>query len=241
MPANVCVRRRVMNIATVQKNAWSFVLNEPTRLLIADDDPILREFAIVHLSSPTATVETAPDGTTALAMMMSHPYDIVLLDISMPDADGFSVLEKIRAEPRLRHIPIMMLTGHEDIASIDHAFSLGANSFATKPVNWRLLSYHIRYVLRTSRVEQELRQAQEQERNGTAPDLLATTFPVFEQECQRALRAIMRQSDAFRADQSDHADALATLQRIERLASAALREWDDGAGDVGGHVAPALA
>src|SRR5436305_7554224 len=114
MPAKVSARRRVMNIATVQKSAWSFVLNEPPRLLVADDDPILREFAIVHLSSPTATVDVACDGATALAMMMSHPYDIVLLDISMPDADGFSVLEKIRDEPRLRHIPIMMLTGHED-------------------------------------------------------------------------------------------------------------------------------
>jgi DNA-binding response OmpR family regulator len=228
-----------MNIGTVQKNAWSFVLNEPTRLLVADDDPILREFAIVHLSSPTATVDVAPDGASALAMMMSHPYDIVLLDISMPDADGFSVLEKIRAEPRLRHMPIMMLTGHEDIASIDHAFSLGANAFATKPVNWRLLSYHIRYVLRMSRVEQELRQAQE--RDDTAPALTGSTFATFEQECQRVLRAIMRQTEAFRADQSERADALATLERIERLATAALREWDDGAGNAGDSVVPALA
>jgi DNA-binding response OmpR family regulator len=225
-----------MNIATVQNSAWSFVLNEPTRLLVADDDPILREFAIVHLSSPTATVDVAADGTAALAMMMSHPYDIVLLDISMPDADGFSVLEKIRAEPRLRHMPIMMLTGHEDIASIDHAFSLGANSFATKPVNWRLLSYQIRYVLRTSRVERELRQAQE--RSDAAPNLLGSTFATFEQDCQRALRAIMRHAEAFRADQSERADALATLDRIERLAGAALREWDEGAGN---GAAPALA
>jgi DNA-binding response OmpR family regulator len=228
-----------MNITTIQKSAWSFVLNEPTRLLVADDDPILREFAIVHLSSPTATVDVASDGTTALAMIMSHPYDIVLLDISMPDADGFSVLEKTRAEPRLRHMPIMMLTGHEDIASIDHAFSLGANSFATKPVNWRLLSYHIRYVLRTSRVERELRQAQE--RSDAAANLLGSTFPTFEQDCQRALRAIMRQTEGFRADQSERADALATLDRIERLAAAALREWDEGAGTAGHAVAPALA
>lgn len=227
-----------MNIAAVQKSAWSFVLNEPTRILVADDDPILREFAIVHLSSPTATIDVAPNGTTALSMMMSHPYDIVLLDISMPDADGFSVLEKIRAEPRLRHTPIMMLTGHEDIASIDHAFSLGANSFATKPVNWRLLSYHIRYVLRMSRVEQELRQAQE--RSDATPHLLGPTFAPFEQECQRALRAIMRQAEAFRADHSEGADALATLQRIERLATAALREWDEGGGDSGRAVSPAL-
>jgi DNA-binding response OmpR family regulator len=57
------------------------------------------------------------------------------------------------------HMPVMMLTGHEDIASVDRAYGLGANSFVTKPVNWRLLSYHIRYVLRNSRMEQELRRA----------------------------------------------------------------------------------
>ena len=148
-----------MDIAAVQKSAWSFVLDEPTRVLVADDDPILLEFAIVHLSSPTAVIETAPDGATALAMLNQNHFDIALLDIAMPGIDGFGVLEKIRADAGLRHMPVMMLTGHEDIASIDRAYSLGANSFATKPVNWRLLSYHIRYVLRTSRIERELRKA----------------------------------------------------------------------------------
>jgi len=148
-----------MDIAAVQKSAWSFVLDEPTRVLVADDDPILLEFATVHLSSPTAVIETAPDGATALAMLKESQFDIALLDISMPGLDGFGVLEKIRADANLRHMPVMMLTGHEDVVSIDRAYSLGANSFATKPVNWRLLSYHIRYVLRTSRIERELRRA----------------------------------------------------------------------------------
>jgi two-component system, sensor histidine kinase and response regulator len=146
-----------MDIAAIQKSAWSFVLDE-TRVLVADDDPILLEFAIVHLSSPTAVIETAPDGATALAMLKASRFDIALLDITMPGLDGFGLLAKIRADADLRHMPVMMLTGHDDIASIDRAYSLGANSFATKPVNWRLLSYHIRYVLRTSKVERELRQ-----------------------------------------------------------------------------------
>src|SRR5438105_15943188 len=90
---------------------------------------------------------------------MSSQFDIALLDIGMPSLDGFSLLETIRTEPKLRHMPVTMLTGHEDIASIDRAYSLGANSFVTKPVNWRLLSYHIRYVLRSSRIECELRNA----------------------------------------------------------------------------------
>src|SRR5262245_46506590 len=126
-----------MSVAAVQKVAWSFVLDKPTKVLVVDDDPILREFAFVHLSSPTAGVETAPDGASGFAMLMHEPFDIALVDISMPQLDGFALLEKIRAEPKLCHLPVMMLTGHEDIGSIDRAYSLGANSFATKPVNWR--------------------------------------------------------------------------------------------------------
>ncbi len=71
----------------------------------------------------------------------------------MPQLDGLSLLEEIRSDERLKHLPVIMLTGHDDIASIDRAYQLGANSFATKPVNWRQLSYQIRYVIRTSRAE----------------------------------------------------------------------------------------
>ena len=145
----------------VQKETWFYVLDEPTRVLVADDDPILCEFASVHLSSPVAAIETVGDGAAALAALAHAPFDIAILDIAMPALDGFSVLEEIRADAKLCHMPVMMLTGHEDIASIDRAFRLGASSFVTKPVNWRLLSYHIRYVLRASRVERQLRQAHE--------------------------------------------------------------------------------
>ncbi len=126
---------------------WTFVLDEPTRILVVDDDPILREFATVYLSSPCATIDTACDGVAARIRLGQVPYDVVLLDIEMPQLDGFSLLHEIRSDERLRHLPVIMLTGHDDIASIDRAYHAGANSFAAKPVNWRQLSYQIRYVL----------------------------------------------------------------------------------------------
>ena len=132
---------------------WSFVLNEPLRILVVDDDPILREFASVYLATPTATIETACDGAEARIRLAQAPYDMLILDIEMPHVGGFALLEEIRSSERLRHLPVMMLTGHDDIASIDRAYQLGASSFATKPVNWRLLSYQILYVIRTSRAE----------------------------------------------------------------------------------------
>jgi two-component system, sensor histidine kinase and response regulator len=132
---------------------WTFVLNEPLRILVVDDDPILREFATVYLATPTATIETACDGAEARVRLAQAAYDILILDIEMPRVGGFALLEEIRSNEKLRHLPVMMLTGHDDIASIDRAYQLGASSFATKPVNWRLLSYQILYVIRASRAE----------------------------------------------------------------------------------------
>ncbi|ESR25659.1 response regulator [Lutibaculum baratangense] len=140
-----------------EETAWSYVLDEPVRLLAADDDPILREFAKVHLATPQATVEAAADGDEAWRKLQEEEFDLVLLDIDMPGRDGFELLRLIRSDPRLSGLPCVMLTGREDIASIDRAYALGSSSFATKPVNWRQLSYHLLHVLRSARAEQELR------------------------------------------------------------------------------------
>jgi two-component system sensor histidine kinase/response regulator len=208
-------------MAEIDKTAWSYVLDEPTRILVADDDPILCEFAIVHLSSPTAVIETAPDGAAALAMLNSDHFDLALVDIAMPSIDGFSLLQKIRAEPKLCHLPVMMLTGHEDIASVDRAYGLGANSFVTKPVNWRLLSYHIRYVLRNSRLEQELRRARsEAEANEASYKRMLLALEV---ECRDVLKGILSQASSL---QEGSPATRATLRAIHSLASAALGQFD---------------
>jgi DNA-binding response OmpR family regulator len=211
-----------MGITAVQQSAWSYVLDEPTKVLVADDDPILCEFASVHLSSPVAVIETVPDGASALSLLTASHFDIALLDIEMPSLDGFSLLERIRAEPKLCHMPVIMLTGHEDIASIDRAFSLGANSFVTKPVNWRLLTYHVRYVLRASRIQGELRAARRQAETNEAAynrKLLA-----FEVECRAVLRSILQHTDG---SPSETNTASAGMQRIEELAAAAIGRWDE--------------
>jgi two-component system sensor histidine kinase/response regulator len=140
---------------------WSFVLDEPARILVADDDPIFREFAKVYLSTPVATIETAADGLEAYDRLRAEAFDLALVDIDMPGLDGFALVERARAQETLRHLPLVVVTGREDIVSIDRAFEAGATSFATKPVNWRQLSYQLRYVLRTSRMEARVRAARD--------------------------------------------------------------------------------
>jgi two-component system sensor histidine kinase/response regulator len=214
-----------MTTAAVQTTAWSYVLDEPTKLLVADDDPILCEFASVHLSSPAATVETVRDGAAALARLTDSQFDLALLDIEMPSLDGFALLERIRSDPKLCTIPVIMLTGHEDIVSVDRAFSLGANSFVPKPVNWRLLSYHVRYVLRTSRTERELRQARGLAEANEADHL--RTLLALEVECRAVLRSIQQQAARCRDNGPSPQSALTCFDRIEELAAGIMRRWNE--------------
>ena len=146
-----------MSTALAKERTWSYVLAEPTRILVVDDDPILLEFAKVYLATPAAVIETATDVEGALELMRRQAFDILLIDIEMPRRDGYELLELVRSAPATCNMPVMMLTGHEDVASIDRSYELGATAFTTKPVNWRQLSYQIRYLLRSAKAEQELR------------------------------------------------------------------------------------
>jgi CheY-like chemotaxis protein len=145
-------------MAATPHSAGSFyyVLQESMRILFVDDDPILREFASVNLSSEHASIETAQDGVAALEAIRQSPPDIVLLDLEMPQLDGFAVLDALRADPATRDLPVIVVTGREDIEAVDRAFAAGANSFVVKPLNWRLLSYQVRYVHRTSMNERRM-------------------------------------------------------------------------------------
>jgi len=130
---------------------WWYVFDEQTRILVVDDDPILREFASVYLTTPMSTIALAPDASTALELLAREQFDIALIDIDMPGMNGFELTECIRGQDKLRNLPIMIVTGREDIVSIDRAYGAGATSFVTKPVNWRQLSHQLRYVIRATK------------------------------------------------------------------------------------------
>lgn len=136
-----------------------------TRVLLCDDDPILREFAISHLSLAKREVVVAPDGRAGLEALRAGAFDLALVDLDMPVMDGFALIAEIRNDPNLKHLPIIVVTGREDMVAIDQAFETGANSFVVKPLNWRLLSHQINYVLRNARMEQRLREADSQKTN----------------------------------------------------------------------------
>src|SRR5277367_801578 len=129
----------------------------PIRVLVADDDAILREIAGAMLRAAGFTVQTAASGDAAVAACALCLPDIALLDVEMPDGDGYQACTDIRALPGGADLPIVMVTGCDDTQSIDRAYEVGATDFVVKPVNWALLAHRIRYVLRGARTILDLR------------------------------------------------------------------------------------
>ena len=199
--------------------SFFYVLDEALRLIFVDDDPILREFALVHLSTSDARLETAGDGEEAWAIMDERPFDLMLLDLEMPRLDGFGLLERLRADPRFRDLPVIVVTGREDVSAVDRAFTAGATSFVVKPINWRLLSYQIKYVWRAHRNETSLRQARAAARAEAAKSTEAMRAAL--NGGARLLAMAMRSGDPGMRDAArDYGELLSDLAEPAKVAAA---------------------
>ena len=126
---------------------------ELTRILVVDDDQMLREIAEAMLENCGFAVETAPSGEAAVAACAHRMPDLVLLDVEMPEGNGYQACRGIRSLANGSEVPIVMVTGFDDAASINLAYDAGATDFVVKPINWPLLAHRIRYVLRGARAQ----------------------------------------------------------------------------------------
>ncbi len=139
-----------------------FVIQEPALILVVDDDPAQRLIFKETLANAGYRVAEAADGNEALEKARQLKPDLIALDVMMPGMDGFETCAAIRRDESMHHIPVMMVTGLEDVDSIERGFVAGATDFVTKPVNWLLLEYSVMYQLRTSKMESQLRAAKEE-------------------------------------------------------------------------------
>jgi CheY-like chemotaxis protein len=98
----------------------------------------------VHLTTPSASVEVAESAKEGLACLKRAAFDIALIDLEMPGMGGLEMIRQLRNDPRHYDLPVVVVTGRDDMSSIDLAYEAGATSFVTKPVNWRLMSYQLR-------------------------------------------------------------------------------------------------
>ena len=132
---------------------------QPPVVLIVDDDPSIRLVASGALQNAGFEVTEADDGPVALEIVDALAPDIILLDVVMPKLDGFSVCEELRARAGSTHTPILMMTGLEDVDSINRAYEKGATDFITKPINYNILVHRVRYMLRSQANLDALRHA----------------------------------------------------------------------------------
>jgi diguanylate cyclase (GGDEF)-like protein len=134
----------------------------PTPLvMVVDDDQAVRLLAREILEYSGYSVWDTDSGELALSVFHDRCPDIVLLDVMMPGMDGFSVCSAIRKTSIGRDTPVLMMTGLDDLDSIDSAYQAGATDFITKPINWHILPYRVSYMLRASGALEQLRESRE--------------------------------------------------------------------------------
>jgi len=126
--------------------------------IIAEDEELgrllLRETAV----SAGLTPLVFDNGRQALEAAMSQDVAIILLDVDMPEMDGYTVCRRLRQSARHSTVPIVMVTGHDDTRAIDAAFKAGATDYISKPVNWALLPHRLAYILRNAAAARKIEQ-----------------------------------------------------------------------------------
>lgn len=112
---------------------------EAATILVVDDNEMNRDLLSRRLRREGHTVRVAENGLEAMEMVASSPFDLVMLDIMMPEMNGYEVLERMKASATLRHIPVIMITAIGDAESVIRCIELGAEDHLPKPFNPLLL------------------------------------------------------------------------------------------------------
>ncbi len=127
----------------------------PGRVLIVDDNKVNRLLMTRSVEQLGHTAAVAENGRIAMEMLAEQPFDIMLLDIEMPEMDGFQVLEALKANPKLRDLPVIVTSSVEGLDNIVRCIQLGADDYIPKPVNKVLLNARVGASLERKRLFDE--------------------------------------------------------------------------------------
>ena len=131
-------------------------LNTPLALIV-DDDPTFRTLSRMSLEQEELRLDEVASGQAAVDFATTCMPDIVILDVQMPGMDGFTTCQRLRQLPGGDFVPILTMTGLDDVESIAKAYDMGATDFIIKPCHGLILSQRVRYMLRASRTLNALR------------------------------------------------------------------------------------
>ena len=134
-------------------------MTKQSTILLVDDNKDVRELLAARLQRRGYRVKTAVNGRHALEIVQQIPIDLILLDIMMPEMNGYETLEKLQADPDWRHIPVVVLSALDDMNSVVKCIELGADDYLFKPIKGALLWARI-----TASLEKKYLRDQEKER-----------------------------------------------------------------------------
>lgn len=133
------------------------------KVLVADDNPNNLALLLRYLQQEDYHLLTASNGLETLQKMRAERPDLLLLDVSMPEMDGFQVLERLQADPALKHIPVIIVTAARlDPVDLQYALNLGAADYLTKPFDRRELLARVRARLRDKIARDEIQRRQKE-------------------------------------------------------------------------------
>ncbi len=179
---------------------------ERPKVLLVDDDEVNLLLTSIALRDRGYDITEANSGKRALELLSKSVPDVVLLDALMPGLDGFETCRMLRGMPGAASLPVLMLTGLDDDASITHAYEAGATDFIVKSMQWTLLAGRLGYLLRASsarleleRSKSRLARAQDLARMGSVDWRPSQGAPEFSAEGLRVLGLSRDDTPGFRA------------------------------------------
>ena len=153
----------------------------PFRLLVVDDNEMNRDVLTRRLRKQGHEVAVAENGRVALEALKGGDFDLVLLDVMMPEIDGREALARMKADESLRHIPVIMISASEEMETVVRCIELGAEDYLPKPFNPTLLKARVDASLEKKRLrDRERSHAQSLERElEIGRQIQSTFFPEF--------------------------------------------------------------
>ena len=130
----------------------------PGRILIADDNRVNRLLLSRGLEQQGHTVVFAENGHEALDLLRGNGFDLLLLDVLMPELDGYEVLAELKQDPHLRDLPVVMTSALDELESVVKCVEMGAEDYLTKPINPILLNARISASLEKKRLRDQQRE-----------------------------------------------------------------------------------
>jgi adenylate cyclase len=124
------------------------------RVLVVDDDPLNRMLLARSLEQEGHRVGSSANGQEALEILREDPFDVVLLDIVMPELDGVSVLERLKRDVVLQHVPVIMISAVDELDTVVRCIEMGAEDYLPKPFNPVLLRARINAALAKRRLHE---------------------------------------------------------------------------------------